>query len=366
MARPTILDIARLARVSPAVVSHVVNEHPAHVGEATRRRVKRVIDALAYRPLGVAKSLRRRRTRTLGLVICDTTSALFAPVVRGVEAIARREDYQVLLVNAEDLAAEREALAALAAHPVEGIIFMSTSARQDNRHLNEAAAGIPVAVINRYGVSRRLTRILWDDRAGTRIAVEHLVRLGHARIGFIAGPGSGAAPRLSAIRRLEGFRAALRHAGLPCDRRMIVLGDYCVEAGVQGLEWLCRLPRRPTAILAANDTMAMGALRGIVRAGLRCPEDVAVVGIGDPPFMAFAHPPLTTVALPVEEAGIQAAESLLERIADLDSPARTEILPCRLIVRASCGAAQATAAAQHGGCDPRKLGPFPHRVRVSP
>jgi DNA-binding LacI/PurR family transcriptional regulator len=346
--RPTILDIARRARVSPAAVSHVINENPAHVGEATRRRVKRVIARLGYRPLGVATSLRRRRTKTLGLVICDTASALFAPVIRGVETVARREGYQVLLVNAEDTAGEREALAALAAHPVEGIIFMSTSAKQPNRHLNEGAGGIPVAVINRYGVSRRLTQVLWDDRAGTRMAVEHLVQLGHTRIGFIAGPGSGAVPRLSAIRRLEGFRAALGRAGLPCDRRMIVPGDYSVEAGVEGAERLCRLPRRPTAILAANDTMAMGALRGIVRAGLRCPEDAAVVGIGDPPFMAFANPPLTTVALPVEEAGTRAAECILDQLRDRRAAPRTEVLPCRLLVRESTGSGQPVRPARPG------------------
>lgn len=349
MSRPTILDIARRARVSPAAVSHVINENPAHVGEATRRRVKRVIARLGYRPLGVATSLRRRRTRTLGLVICDIASALFAPVIRGVETVARRQGHQVLLVNAEDTAAEREALAALAAHPVEGMIFMSTSARQPSRHLNEAAGGIPLAVINRYGVSRRLTRVLWDDRAGARIAVEHLVLLGHVRIGFIAGPGSGAVPRLSAIRRLEGFQAALRHAGLACDRRMIVPGDYSVEAGAEGAERLCRLPRRPTAILAANDTMAMGALRGIVRAGLRCPEDVAVAGIGDPPFMAFANPPLTTVALPVEEAGARAAECILDQLRDRRAAPRTEILPCRLMARESTGAGHLPRAARPEG-----------------
>jgi DNA-binding LacI/PurR family transcriptional regulator len=347
--RLTILDIARRARVSPAAVSHVINENPQHVGEATRRRVKRVIALLGYRPLGVATSLRRRRTNTIGLAICDAASALFAPVVRGVETVAGREGYQVLLVNAEDTAAEREALAALAAHPVEGIIVMSTSAKQPNRHLNEGAGGIPIAVINRYGVSRRLTQILWDDRAGTRIAVEHLVRLGHTRIGFIAGPDSGAAPRLSAIRRREGFQAALRRAGLPCDRRLIAPGDYSVDAGVQAAERLCRLRRPPTAILAANDTMAMGALRGIVRAGLRCPEDVAVVGIGDPPFMAFAHPPLTTVALPVEEAGTRAATCILDQLRDRRAAPRTEILPCRLLVRESSGPDQPLPAARPGG-----------------
>ena len=100
-----------------------------------------------------------------------------------------------------------------------------------------------------------------------------------------------------------------------------------------------RLARRPTAILAANDAMAMGALGGIVRSGLRCPEDIAVVGIGDPPYMAFAHPPITTVALPVEEAGAWAARSILERIETPGVRPRTEVLPCRLVVRASCGAA---------------------------
>jgi LacI family transcriptional regulator len=344
MARRTILDIARRARVSPAVVSHVINDHPGHVSEATRRRVRDVIAAFGYRPLGVAKSLRRRESRALGLVISDTASALFAPVARGVEAVAAREGYQVLLVNAETISAEREALAALAAHPVDGLIFMSTSARQVSSHLAHTD-GIPVAAINRYGAPPGVTRILWDDRAGTREAVQHLMELGHRRIALIGGPRG----RLSATRRLEGFRGALRRAGLPCDRHLIVPGDYSVEAGVHAAERLGRLPQRPTAILAANDTMAMGALRGVVRAGLRCPEDVAVVGIGDPPFMAFAHPPLTTVALPVEEAGIRAAECILEQLRERRAAPRTEVLPCRLLVRESSGTGQLLRGATRGG-----------------
>jgi DNA-binding LacI/PurR family transcriptional regulator len=337
MSRSTIRDVARRAGVSPGVVSHVINENPAHVGEATRRRVKAVIAEIGYRPLGVAKSLRRRHTRTLGLVICDATSALFAPVARGVEAVASRAGYQVLLVHAPDPAAEREALAVLAAHPVEGVIIMAVSTRQKVPHLVEAGE-LPIAVINRYGVAPCFTRILWDDRAGARLAVEHLFGLGHTRIGFIGGPDEGPAARLSAIRRLEGFRAAYRVSGIPLAERVIVPGDYSLEAGVSGAERLCRLARRPTAIVASNDTMAMGALRGILDSDLRCPEDVAVVGIGDPPFMAFAHPPLTTVALPVEEAGARAAECILEQVEDPDERPRTEVLPCRLVVRASCGA----------------------------
>ncbi len=338
MARPTILDVARRACVSIAVVSHVINDNPAHVGEATRRRVKRVIEQLGYRPLGVAKSLRRRRTYSLGLVICDATSALFAPVARGVEAVASRAGYQVLLVHAPDPAAEREALATLAAHPVEGVIFMSISTRQSSHHLEEAAGRFPIAVINRYGGTRRLTRILWDDRAGARLAVQHLLRLGHTRIGFIAGPTRGRTTRLSAVRRLEGFRLAHRGASLAVAERLIIPGDYSVEAGVRGGLRLSRLAQRPTAILAANDAMAMGVLRGGRRSGLRCPQDLAVVGIGDPPFMAFASPPLTTVALPVEEAGGRAAECVLEQIANPGVRPRTEVLPCRMVVRESCGA----------------------------
>jgi DNA-binding LacI/PurR family transcriptional regulator len=215
---------------------------------------------------------------------------------------------------------------------------MSVSTRQDSRHLAESAS-LPIAVINRYGVTGHLTRIVWDDRAGVRLAVDHLVGLGHTRIGFIAGPDKGSTARLSAIRRLEGFRAAHRAAGFSLAAKLIVPGDYTLEAGVCGAERLCRLARRPTALLASNDTMAMGAIGGILRSRLRCPEDVAVVGIGDPPFMAFAHPPLTTVALPVEEAGGRAAESVLEQIENPGVRPRTEVLPCRLVVRASCGAA---------------------------
>ena len=334
MARPTIQDIARRAGVSTAVVSHVINDHPGHVSAETRRRVREVVEALGYRPLGVAKSLRRRESRALGLVISDTTSALFAPVVRGVEAIAAREGYQVLLVNAETVAAEREALAALTAHPVDGLIFMSISQRQESRHLADTD-GLPVVAINRYGGPSELVRILWDDRNGARAAIQHLLDLGHRRIGLIGGPRG----RLSATRRLQGYTAAHRAAGLAVDPRLIITGDYTVEAGLNGVRRLLELSSPPTAILAANDTMAMGALRGTQAAGLRCPDDVAVVGIGDPPFMAFAAPPLTTVALPVEEAGRRAAERLLERIRGGETSSRTELLPCTLIARESSGAA---------------------------
>jgi len=222
----------------------------------------------------------------------------------------------------------------LAAHPVDGIIFMSTSARQDNRHLAHGGA-IPMAVINRYGVNRRLIRILWDDRAGARTAVQHLAELGHRRIGLIGGPRG----RLSATRRLQGYTAAHRAAGVAVDPRLIVGGDYTVEAGLSGVRQLLKLSPPPSAIVAANDTMAMGALRGIHAAGLRCPDDVAVVGIGDPPFMAFAAPPLTTVALPVEAAGRRAAERLLERIRGGATSSYVERLPCTLKVRESSGAA---------------------------
>jgi LacI family transcriptional regulator len=336
MARPTIRDIARRAGVSAAVVSHVINDHPRHVGAATRRRVRAVIAALGYRPLGVAKSLRRRASRVLGLVISNITSPLFVPVARGVESVAAREGYQVLLVNAESVAAEREALGALAAHPVEGVILMSTSARHDNRHLTEAGP-LPIAVINRYGANPKLIRVLWDDRTGARLAAEHLILLGHRRIGFIAGPTSGPEVRFSAVRRLEGYRAAHRAAGFPTQAGLIVPADYSVESGFEAALRLIRRAHRPTAILAADDTMAMGALRAIAQAGLRCPQEMAVVGIGDPSFMAFAAPPLTTVALPVEEAGRRAAERLLERIRGARVGSRAEVLPCRLTVRESCG-----------------------------
>jgi LacI family transcriptional regulator len=333
MARPTIQDIAREAGVSSAVVSHVINNHPGHVSAATRRRVHDVIAALGYRPLGVAKSLRRRESRALGLVISDTTSALFAPVARGVEVVAAREGYQVLLVNAETVAAEKEAFAALAAHPVDGLIFMSTSQRQESRHLTQTD-GIPVVAINRYGGPPQLIRILWDDRAGARAVVQHLLDLGHRRIGLIGGPRG----RLSAQRRLQGYKDAHRASRVPVDSRLVVGGDYTVEAGLNGMHRLLRLSPAPTAVIATNDTMAIGALRVIQTTGLRCPDDVAVVGIGDPPFMAFAAPPLTTVALPVEEAGRRAAERLLEQVRGGPTTARTEELPCRMVIRDSSGA----------------------------
>jgi len=328
----TISDVARRAGVSTATVSRVLSG----IGQArpdTRARVLAAARDLGYRPSGVARSLKLRRTRTVGLIVTDITNPFFPQLVRAVEDAARERDFAVLLCNAaEDPEREAGYLEVLAGRRVDGIIVASAGlgARQAAWITR---APLPVVLVNAAAGPAAPT-LLSDNVGGARLALDHLIALGHRSIGHVAGPaGNAAAPD-----RLAGARLALDAAGLGADRLAVAGGDGHVAGGTRAtVELLAAVPDL-TAVFAYNDLSAIGAIRAIRAAGLRVPSDVSVVGFDDVDLAAYADPPLTTVAQDIASLGRRAVGRLFELIdGDVRPGAGSEptVLPVRLVVRGS-------------------------------
>ena len=345
----TIGDVAERAQVSTATVSRVLSG----IGRARPETEARVLAAahdLDYRPSGVARSLKRRTTETLGLIVTDIENPYFPELVRAVEDAARDEGYAILLCNAND-DPEREAgyLDLLVERRVDGLIIAASSL--GGRHVDWlAAAPLPVVLINTTAADVDLPSIHSDNRAGSRLAAQHLLDLGHRRFGYLMPPQRN----VDGPVRLAGVRDALDDAGLDPASVAIAAGAPLVGGGEAAmLELLDRAPD-VTAVLAYNDLMAIGALRAVRRRGGSVPEDVSVVGFDDVALAAYVDPPLTTLSQSTAEMGYWAVASLAERLRPriggddgADRPAAgagrgagsapVVMLPVRLEVRGSTG-----------------------------
>jgi LacI family transcriptional regulator len=330
----TIADVAARAGVSTATVSRVL----AGLGGAspeTKARVLEAARALDYRPSEVARSLKRRSTQTLGLVITDIENPYFPQLVRSVEDAARDVGYTVLLCNAAD-DPEREAayLELLADRRVDGLIIAASSLGA--RHGEWLSAPpIPVVLVNTAAPDVGLPAITSDNEGGGRIAAEHLLALGHRRFGYLMPP-----PRnVDAPARLTGVRAALAAAGLSDDALVVAQGEPLVTGGeVAALEILDRVPAT-TAFLAYNDLMAIGALRALRRCHRPVPASASVVGFDDVALAAYVDPPLTTISQRTEEMGRWAVAQLTGNGSEPATAATSIRLPVDLQVRESSGPA---------------------------
>jgi LacI family transcriptional regulator len=330
----TIADVAARAGVSTATVSRVL----AGVGRArpeTRARVLEAARALDYRPSEVARSLKRRSTQTLGLIITDIENPYFPQLVRSVEDAARAAGYSVLLCNAAD-DPERESayLELLADRRVDGLIIAASSLGVRHREWL-ASPPIPVVLVNTAAPDVGLPAIMSDNELGGRLATGHLLGLGHLRFGYLMPP-----PRnVDAAERFAGVRAALAAAGHPADALTVSDGDALVGGGERAVgELLSRAPGT-TAIVAYNDLMAIGALRELRRLGRRVPGDVSVVGFDDVALAAYVDPSLTTITQRTDEMGRWAVAELTGGGDGMnDGPGPSPIrLPVELQVRESSG-----------------------------
>jgi len=356
--RVTISDVATRAGVSLATVSHVLNRATTHVSGTTRARVLQVIRELGYRPSAVAQSLAARRTRTIGLIVADVADPFFAPIAMGVEQAAERQEYGVLLCQASSLAAERRYAAVLEGKRVEGVILASHSVRRPNAHLLALVErGIPVVAVNRPLRPGVIDWVGFDYVAASAAAVAHLVKLGHRALGCIVGPVTGRSAYLSAQGATEGFRLGLQAAHLAAASRWIRSAPMSYEAGFALGRAIADWPDRPTAFVVASEDLALATVRGLRSAGLRAPQDVAIVSLGDAPFVEYTEPPVSAVRFPMEAGGRRAVALLLQRLENPQSPPIQEILQGELIVRQSCGAC--------GGSDvlPRRHGQRPRTAK---
>jgi len=334
--RVTQSDVARQAGVSRATVSNVLNNRiggGVRIREDTRQRILAVARELGYQPHAVARSLRSGRSGTIGLLIPDACNPHFWGIVRGVESVARQHGYQlVLTVTALEPERERESLRALAQQRMDGLILLLTYPGRLAQEL-EALRLQGGAIVTFGGVLPGKDAVIQSYAQGAREVTQHLLQLGHRRIGFIRGV---ARPALGAD-RLLGYRRALRAAGIPLQRELIIDCGPSLEEGVLAARQLLGLIPRPTAILGVNDLMAMGALQAAAERGLSVPRDLSVAGFDDIDMAAHLVPPLTTVRADSEEAGRQAARFLFQRLQEPDSPPQRIEMPARLVVRGSTG-----------------------------
>ena len=332
--RVTMRQIAERARVSIGTVSHVINETAA-VKPKLRDRVLEAIRSLGYQPSALARGLRRNQTNMLGMVIPDITNPFFPGVVRGVEDIAYKRSFRVILCNADnDPAKEASYVRELQSYHIAGLLIIPAAGADSANHLRAyTSASVPVVCIDRVPEGWKGDAVLVANEEGSYQATRHLIQMGHKRLAVITGP----LKLHNAAERLKGFTRALREAGLTVDREFVQEAGFDSPSGHQSTLRLLRMLPRPTAIFACNDLMAFGALQAVRELGLRCPEDVSIAGFDSLEFANLTDPCLTSVYQPGYQVGATAARLLLERIDGLRSAPRKVLLPTELKRRNSVG-----------------------------
>jgi len=330
----TIKDVARTAGVSVATVSRVYNGSP-RVRSETRERVQAVAHRLGYTPHGAARSLITRRTHTIGVLLPDLYGEFFSEVIRGVDQTARVLGYHVLVSSARNDGQSFQTAVRSMRGRVDGLIVMAPDLLPDARHLS-LPSYCPAALLNcppNGGLP--FDSFAVANYEGAVAMVRHLAGLGHTRIALIRGADGN----FDAAERLRGYRAALADAGIAHDPELELPGDFSEAAGHAAAERIRAMPHRPTAVFAANDCMAIGAMSAFRDAGVRVPETIALAGFDDIPMARYVAPALTSVHVDICALGERATASLLETIrAPADRKPRREILATTLVVRRSCGA----------------------------
>ncbi len=330
---PTIRDVAKRAGVSPVTVSRVVN-NAGNVKAATRERVESAIEELNYLPSIAARSLRVKRTRTLALIVPDITNSFWTTVARGVEDAAQGRDYSVLLCNTdEDPAKQERYLSAIVSQGVDGVIIAPYDSDADNL-AGLRRREIPTVIIDRRVHGWEVDSVIGDSLSGSFALVRHLINLGHRHIAAISGP-----PKASTAEdRIAGYCLALGEAGIPLDNTLIKRGEFRAASGERLTHQLLDQDRPPTAIFAANNAIALGAIDALGQRNLRVPQDMALVSFDDLPGLAPFFPFLTVGVQPAYDMGLNAAQLLFSRLdSEVNLQPRHVVLPVRLIIRHSCG-----------------------------
>lgn len=329
--RATIKDVAALAGVSKTTVSHVIND-TRFVEEDTRQKVLQAIAELHYRPNAAARSLTTKRTRTIGMLISDSSNPFFGELLCSVEDVLRPEDYALIICNtAETLEYEAHYLNLLLNQRVDGIIAAATS--QPWIELSKAETQhTPIVFVDRAFDHLDGYYVGVDNRAGAYQGTNHLIQCGYQKIALLAG-----LERLSTMReRLDGYRQALQNAGMTINPDWIIPSQLSVEAGRQAIRTLCSQPDKPDAVFINNNLLALGALLEMSEHNLDCSEDLGIVAFDDHPWAAVSNPPITVIRQPTQEIGKTAAEMILALINNQSVPEKRVVFPCELIERQSC------------------------------
>lgn len=329
--RPTMRDIADRAGVSKATVSHVVNS-TRFVGDETREKVLAAIAELEYRPSAIARSLATRKTQTIGVISSDVSFAFLGETLLGIGDILRPNGYSTFLFHTPGLGEREVANLDLALRDrVDGIIALATSERW---HATTYAdlKNIPIVFMDRPFDGLTGPYVGPDNAGGAALAVEHFLGCGMTEIGILTGPPE----LLNMGERLAGFRASMAERGLAVPDEWVISSALSAEGGYAAMKSMLALARPPRAVLLNSEQLTLGALRALPEAGVRCPEDVALISFDEYPWAAVACPPLTTVRVPNREMGRVAADVLLALLTASYPDSQPAALPCQLILRQSC------------------------------
>jgi LacI family transcriptional regulator len=335
----TIKEVAKKARVSVGTVSNVLTG-AVPVSPRLKDRVLEVIKQLDYHPNYVARSLKKRRTNTIGMVVSDITNPIIPQLVRGAEDQAWAAQFMLITFNSDNqIEREQQMLGALRSRQVDGILLVAANGA-DHSHVKLLHdSGLPLVCLARQIQGLDVDCVVADHAAGAYEAVKHLNSLGHRTIALV----NGDLELQTSLDRHAGYRRALEEAGIPYREELVILGGYRAEDSYAGGSQLMRQNPRPTAVLTANSILALGFLRALRESGLTCPGQIALASFDDAIFAEALRPSLTSIALPNYQLGAQAMDLLLKRIED---PARERtrlLLPPKLIIRESSGSTHAAA-----------------------
>jgi DNA-binding LacI/PurR family transcriptional regulator len=325
----TIKDVAKRAGVSSATVSRVLADHP-HVSAEVRIKVQEVVHELGYQPSRVARSFRVKKTKIIGLIVSDIMNPFFTSLVRTIEDFASQKGYAVILCNTdEDLSKEKNYIESMLSEGVAGVLI--APAREKNCTCNKLFnAGIPIVCIDRKLENIQVDTVLVDNFAGAYKAVEHLVRMGHRKIGALIGEYT-----TTGLQREDGFRKALQDNLLPVEESLMQRGCPKEETGRALAAVLLEMASPPTAIFCGNNLLTLGAMNEIFSRGLRVPNDIALVGFDDLEWYGLVDPGITAVRQPTHEIAMTAIDLLFRRIEGDLTPSSKVILPTELHIRSS-------------------------------
>jgi LacI family transcriptional regulator len=327
----TIYDVAREAGVSMATVSRVVNNNP-NVKPQTRKKVFEAIERLGYRPNAVARGLASKKTTTVGVVIPDISNAIFAEVARGIEDIANMYRYNIILCNADKKKdKEISVINTLLEKQVDGLLFMGGTVTQEHIEAFRTSS-VPIVLCATTDDNNAIPAVDIDHEKAAFDAVHLLIENGHRNIGMISGtlqdPANGYA-------RFQGYKRALEQANIPVRDEHIRVGNYRYESGIEAMQYFIDLAEKPTAIFAATDEMAIGAIHTIQDAGLKVPEDISVISVDNSRMASMVRPLLTTVAQPMYDIGAVSMR-LLTKLMNKEHVEQAKfVLPHEMIVRKS-------------------------------
>ncbi|MFU2315327.1 ribose operon transcriptional repressor RbsR [Rahnella sp. PCH160] len=329
----TMKDVARLAGVSTSTVSHVINKN-RFVSESIADKVNAAVEQLNYAPSALARSLKLNQTRTLGMLLTASSNPFYSEVVRGVERSCYERGYSLILCNTDgDAERMNRSLETLLQKRVDGLLIMCTENHRPSKDAISRYPSLPIVMMDWSPFEGSIDVIQDNALLGGEMATDHLIRHGYSRIACITGP----LDKTTAQERLNGYRKAMKKAGLEILPGYEVSSDFEFGGGLVAMEQLLMLPVPPHAVFASNDAMAVGVYQALYQRGIRVPDDVAVVGYDDIQLAQYMMPPLTTIHQPKDSLGELAVDALLHRLQDPESEPQVLVLTPELVVRQSVG-----------------------------